>query len=218
MDWKPERAIQAKVRDFQNKDKKKSNGCWGAPMEEHSTLVYKWQLLPDFESTMGFVPKRHQLLPSTRFYPVCSPIYSQKHHLQGSLPSVCTTMSVYLPSSSSVICNYTVVRSSTVHTVIQITFIHSFIQLYIHTLILSHINTYTTYTQYQFIHGCISHPSLVWPYPFVSVFKLFQAVSPKQWTAWVYLFKLFRAVSPKQWIVRVYFYHIFERSAHQRAA
>jgi len=43
-------------------------------------------------------------------------------------------------------------------TVIQITFIHTFIQLYIHTLILSHINAYTSYTQYQFIHGCISHP------------------------------------------------------------
>jgi len=56
---------------------------------------------------------------------------------------------------------------------------HSFIQLYIHTLILSHINTYTTYTQYQFIHGCISHPCLVWSYPFVSVFKLFQALGPK---------------------------------------
>ena len=31
---------------------------------------------------------------------------------------------------------------------------------------------------------------------------MFQAVSPKQWTAWVYLFNLFRAVSPKQWTVR----------------
>ena len=38
-------------------------------MEEHSALVYKWRLLPDFESTMGFIPKRHQLLPYTRFYP-----------------------------------------------------------------------------------------------------------------------------------------------------
>jgi len=38
-------------------------------MEEDSALVYKWRLLPDFESTMGFIPKRHQLLPYTRFYP-----------------------------------------------------------------------------------------------------------------------------------------------------
>jgi len=64
-------------------------------------------------------------------------------------------------SSSSIICNYTVIQSSTVHTVIQITFIHTFIQLYIRTLILSHINAYTTYKQYQSIHGCISHPNLV---------------------------------------------------------
>ena len=35
-------------------------------------------------------------------------------------------------------------------------------------------------------------------------FVIFQAVSPKQWTAWVYLFNLFRAVSPKQWTVWAY--------------
>jgi len=35
---------------------------------------------------------------------------------------------------------------------------HSSIQLYIHTLILSRINAYTTYTLYQFTHDCISHP------------------------------------------------------------
>jgi len=34
---------------------------------------------------------------------------------------------------------------------------HSFIQLYIHTLILSHVNAYTSYTQYQITHDCISH-------------------------------------------------------------
>jgi len=176
VDWKPERAIQAKVRDFSKKKKyiTKKHDCWGAPMEEHSTLVYKWQLLPDFESTMGFAPKRHQLLPSTGCYPVCSSIYSQWHHHQGSLPSVCTAMSLCLlsylfcliSSSSSVMCNYTVLQSSTIYTVIRITFIHTFIQLHIHTLILSHINAYTTYTWYQFLHGCISHPSLVWSYPF----------------------------------------------------
>ena len=54
-------------------------------------------------------------------------------------------------------CHYTVVQSPTVCTVIQITFIHTFIQLYIHTLILSHVNAYTSYTQYQITHDCISH-------------------------------------------------------------
>jgi len=51
-------------------------------------------------------------------------------------------------------------NSSTVHTVRQITFVHTFMQLYIHTLLLSHINAYTTYKQYQSIHGCISHQNL----------------------------------------------------------
>jgi len=51
-------------------------------MEEHSALVYKWRLLPDFESTMGFIPKRHQLLPYTRFYPVSGSTCSQQY-LQG---------------------------------------------------------------------------------------------------------------------------------------
>jgi len=43
-------------------------------------------------------------------------------------------------------------------------------------------------------------------------FILFQAVSPKQWTTWVYLFNLFRAVSPKQWTARVYLLSYFKRS------
>jgi len=43
-------------------------------------------------------------------------------------------------------------------TIIYSLYIHTLIQLYIHTLILSHINAYSSYTQYQFIHGCISHP------------------------------------------------------------
>jgi len=173
VDWKPERAIQAKVRDFQKKSMTAEAHQWRNTLRWSTNSVF----FQTFGSTMDFVPKRHQLLPSTGFYPVCSSVYSQKHHLQGSLPSVCTTMSVYLSSyifclvssSSSVMCNYTVVQSSTVHTVIQITLIHTFILSYIHTLILSHINAYTTHTWYQFLHGSISHPSLVWSYPFSSV-------------------------------------------------
>jgi len=46
-------------------------------------LVYKWRLLPDFESTMGFIPKRHLLLPYTRFYPLSGLTCSQQYHLQG---------------------------------------------------------------------------------------------------------------------------------------
>jgi len=71
----------------------------------------------------------------------------------------------------------------------------------------------------QHIHNINSHmvasvtQSPVCPCPFVSVLKLFQAVSRKQWTAWVYLlskrsvlnngqlefiFILFQVVSPRK--------------------
>jgi len=56
------------------------------------------------------------------------------------LPSVCTAMSPRFPSymfclvssSSPVICNYTVVQSSVVYTVKQVTFIHSYNYTFIH--------------------------------------------------------------------------------------
>jgi len=134
------------------------------------------------------------LLPCARFYTANGSICSQQYHLQGSLSSVCTAMSVRLPSylfclvssSSPVICNYTVVQSSTVYTVIQITFIHAFIHLYIHTLILSHINAYTSYTQYQFIHSCISRPKscLTVCLQFSLYLSLCQATSSNKRTAW----------------------------------
>ena len=115
-----------------------------------------------FGSTMGFVPKRHQLLPSTGFYPVCSPIYSQKHHLQGSLPMFvlqCRSTShlTYFVSFHRVHPSYATIQSYSHLQFIQSYKSHSFI----HTLIPSHINAYTTYTWYQFLHGCISHPNLV---------------------------------------------------------
>ena len=180
MDWKPERAIQAKVRDFQNKDKKawllkRANGgtlCVGLQTTTSSRLLgQQWALSPrDISCYLvpGFTPYAARLFTKTS-----SPRkFAECLYYNVGLPPI--AIFCLVSSRSSVICNYTVVQSSTVHTVIQITFIHSFIQLYIHTLILSHINAYTTYTQYQFIHGCISHPSLVWSYPFVSVFKLSQ--------------------------------------------
>jgi len=75
MDWKPERAVQAKVRDLKKKQKK--HDYWSMPREEHSAPVYKWRLFLDFWSTMGFLPKRHQFLPCTKFYTVNDSICSQ---------------------------------------------------------------------------------------------------------------------------------------------
>ena len=102
------------------------------PMEEHSTLVYKWQLLPDFRSTMSFIPKRHQLLPCDGFCPVNGSICSKSHYLQGSLPSVCTAMTVHLQS-------YLLCLVSLSLFVIYNSYSHT---NYIHTLILSHIHTH----------------------------------------------------------------------------
>jgi len=54
--------------------------------------------------------------------------------------------------------SYVIIQSYNHLQFIQSNKSHSFIQLYIHTLILSRINAYTTYTLYQFTHDCISHP------------------------------------------------------------
>jgi len=53
VDWKPERAVQAKVRDSQQK----KNDWWGSSTGEHFASVCKWRLLPDFRSTMGYLPR-----------------------------------------------------------------------------------------------------------------------------------------------------------------
>ena len=54
--------------------------------------------------------------------------------------------------------SYVIIQSYNHLRFIQSNKSHSFIQLRIHTWIFSHINAYTTYTQNQLIHGCISHP------------------------------------------------------------
>jgi len=137
-------------------------------------------------------------------------------------------------SSSSAICNYTVVQSSTVHTVIQITFIHTFIQLCIHTLIPSHINAYTTYTWYQFLNGCISHPNLVSAISLqISLYlSSCHAPSSNKRTACNHHFhqkchpqcvwsrdvtnQSFQVVSPKRGTTRIYVLSCFERAVLNR--
>jgi len=86
-------------------------------------------------------------------------LFSMRPSPRNFAECVVLQMSLRLPSymfclvSSSlpVICNCPqFIQSCKSHS-----FIHSY--NYIHTLILSHINAYTTYKQYQSIHGCISH-------------------------------------------------------------
>jgi len=133
-------------------------------MEEHSALVYKWRLLPDFESTVGFIPKRHQLLPYTRFYP---PQRLDLFTIISSPKKICRVFVLRCHPASHLTCfvsfhrvhlSYAIIQSYNHLQFIQSNKSQSFIQLYVHTWILSHSNAYTAYTQYQFIHGCIGHP------------------------------------------------------------
>jgi len=171
--WKPERAIQVKVRDFSKKIiKQKSMTAevrqwrntlrWSTNSDFFQTFGQQWALSPRDIScylVLGFTPSAARFIHNNIISKeVCWVFVLQCH---SALPFYLFCL---VSSSSSVICNYTVVQSSTVHTVVQITLIHTFIQLYIHTLILSHINAYTTYKQCQSIHGCISHPNQFGPY------------------------------------------------------
>jgi len=120
---------------------------------------------------MDFLPRRHRLLPHPILHSVNDSIYSQWYHLQGSLPSVGTAMSVHFPAylsclvSSSFICHIQLYSRTVVqvvhlynHMFVQVTSIHSYIHTTIHSCINIFTYSYTSYTQHQFIHGCISHP------------------------------------------------------------
>ena len=48
--------------------------------------------------------------------------------------------------------------------------------------------------------GPNNQTACIFPFNYI----VFQVISPKQWTAWVYLLIMFRAVSPKQWTARVF--------------
>jgi len=104
--------------------------------------------------TVGFSPRRHRLLLRPGFYPVSNLIGPQGYHLQGSLPSVGTAISIHFPAYPSCLISSSHL-SYTVHTVIQITFIHLYT---IHSYINTFTYSYTSYAQHQFTHGCISHP------------------------------------------------------------
>jgi len=93
--------------------------------------------------------------------------------------------------------------SHTVYLIVQVTFIHSCIHAsthqYFHEFTHSSVHNTHIHTQHQFIHDCISCPeSRLVVSPQFSP-QLFQVVSHKQWTTWIFLFSFFQVVSPKQW-------------------
>jgi len=163
VDWKPERAVQAKVRDVQNKRKIKQN-AWLLRRANGGTLCVGLQMTTSSRHWVNnglylqgtSVATIYRVLPRQRldlFTIISSPRkFAECLYCDVTPPPILPVLSHRV---SLIICNYTVVQSSTVYTVIQVTFIHTLIQLYIHTLILSYINAYTACIQISFMHGCI---------------------------------------------------------------
>jgi len=79
VDWKPERAVQTKVRDFQNKRENKTKSMTAEAHHWRNTL--RWSTNGDFFRTLSqqwaLSSKRHQLLPYTGFYPLSGSTCSQ---------------------------------------------------------------------------------------------------------------------------------------------
>jgi len=183
-------------------------------------LTHKWRLLPDFWSTMGFTPRRHRSVPCTGF----TPSVARFIHNNIISKEVCRVFVLWCHSASHLTCfisfhrvhlSYAIMQSYS-HTVIQVTFIHTFIQLYIHTSILSHVHT-------QHIHNINSYKFALVVQNIVSIvsfqfgfyLSLCQAASFNKWTSYIYLFILFQAASPKQQTAWVYlpFYLVSSRQS-----
>ena len=158
MDWKPERAVQAKVRDFQNKRKikqkawllKLANGgtlCAGLQMVTSSRLWLNNELYPQKTS----VATLYQVLPRQRldwFTIIPSPrMFVECLYCDVSPPPILPVLSRFIEFA----CHLQSIQSYKSHSFIQITFIH--------TIIHSYINTFTHLCMHNiYIHGCISHP------------------------------------------------------------
>jgi len=150
VDWKPERAVQAKVRD--SKIKIKSNSCWNALMEEYTAPVQNWRLLPRFLSQeLSFSPWKHQLLLCTEL--TISNGLTKPSRMSSRIKTAECRTTKPLPSPSFLFCLLPSSHlSHTVYMIVQITFIHSCI----HASILSWIHTFMR-TQRTCIYNIESH-------------------------------------------------------------
>ena len=168
MDWKPERVVQAKFRDFQTK----KNYCWSIPVGRHSAPVYKWRLLPDSLVNNGLY------LPGGIISTLCRASPRQRLNLFTIISSSkkfaeCLYYDVSPPPILPVLSRF--IESHLSYTVIQLyghtkLYIHPYkLHSYNHTLILSRIHT-LMHTQH--IHSINSHvfasvtQNLVWVYLF----------------------------------------------------
>ena len=127
-------------------------------MEEHSALVYKWRLLPDFWSTMGFIPKRHRSVLCTGFTPsvarfIHNNIISKKVCRVFALRCQSASHLTYFVSFHRVHLSYAITQSYSHLEFIQSYKSHSFKHSYNYTSItsiFSHVHT-------QHIHNINSY-------------------------------------------------------------
>jgi len=126
---------------------------WFTNGDFFQTLSQQWALsLKDISCYLipGFTPSAARLVHNNIISKEVCRVFVLRCHSASHLTCCVSFHRVHL--------SYAIIQSYNHLQFIQSNKSHSFIQLYIHTWILSHINAYTTYTQYQFIQGCIGHP------------------------------------------------------------
>jgi len=165
VDWKPERAVQAKSGIFKTKKtKKQSYDCWNTLRGEYIAPVQEMVTSSKISrSRVDFLPSK-----STSYYYALSLPYQmawpcpQECHIQWRLSSVMlrnhsplqTYMFCLIPSSHL---SHTVIRSFKSHS-----YSHTFMHLHINTSMNSHIHAYTQNINSHMIASVAQ--SLVWSY------------------------------------------------------
>jgi len=155
VDWKPERAVQAKVRDFQKKEKtkQKKHDYWSVPTRKHSGSACKWRFLKDFLID-GLSPQEVSTSPSTdTLYWVLPRRWPESSLMVLSLMKIVECLYCDVgPLPILLVQSYQVIYS---RQVLQIQM--SYMQTYIHTFMHISIHAYTIGTRISFIHNCINH-------------------------------------------------------------
>jgi len=173
VDWKPERAVQAKSGIFKTKQKKQSYDCWNTLREEYIAPVQKWRLFPRFQVKSGLSPNE-----ITSYYSALSLPYQmawlspQECHIQWRLPSAVlrnrSTLQTYIfrlvPSSHL---SHTVIRSLKSNSYIHAS-THQYFHVFTHSCVHLHMHNINLH-----ITASIAQ-SLFRQYPFASVLNHFK--------------------------------------------
>jgi hypothetical protein len=129
---------------------------------------------------MGFLPKRHRLLPCAEFYTINGSILFHNSIISKEVCRVfvlrCQSTShlTYLVSFHRVTCHIQFIQSCKLHNhIFTHSYIHTFTHSYVHTLILSHIHTQHIHNINSYMVASVTQ-SFMWSYPFVSVLNCFK--------------------------------------------